>query len=619
MSVLGLLIFAIAQLGYGGLLREFGINKHLSWITSMIIQTLLLYLFAMLGYLKIGLNAVIIFGCIVELVRIILSFFQKGKIKLEGMHYFDFWMLSIGLILAHTLFNSTLLHYDNYSHWAVIVKYLLYQGHLPIASDSIISFTSYPPATALFITQFVKWVGFSDGTMLLGQFMLIWASFYAIFSVLRDRTRALNAFILCLMISVTNVFNIAIRMNNLLVDFVLPVVTAAAIAGIYTYRKKFKTACFLAIIFSAELLLIKNSGTMYVVMIGCYLWYTLMKNAKGHLLRRCSIGTLLTAISMTLGYLPFYWWSQHVKATFTAVSKHQISTQAYKSQLSNESSTVILKIGHKFIHQILSWNSLSTKGVILINVGLIVAWLITRIFLDKKNNLLATLIALDLSFVAYYISVFTMYIVSMPYAEAIKLDGSERYLSSMVILNLLLGAMSLVVAMDKAFYEQNISKRSLRSFSSIITKNIYQITALVLMIFSIIMMFSEINGIEYNNTLGKELLPVQLEKMAPQITKMNKTKILLVDPHPVDVDDYYTGYVGRYYFFSTKVIGQENFTMSMQQFKTTLNAYQYVVIPEWHRTFTVMTEKVYHQHLKTGIFKVTKNKLIRVKNIQPTN
>ncbi|WP_025023987.1 hypothetical protein [Companilactobacillus nodensis] len=616
MSVFGFIIFFIAQLGYAGGLREFGINKHLSWITGMIIQTLILYVFAMLKLLPFALNAVVIFGILIEVIRIVLLLVHKGHTKFEEMHYFDVWMMVIGIILGKTLVESPLLHYDNYSHWALIVKFLLFQGHLPTAGDSLISFTSYPPATALFITQFVHWVGFSDGAMLLAQFLLIWASFYAIFSVLRDRTRALNAFILCFIISITNVFNIAIRMNNLLVDFILPVVTAAGIAGIYTYRKKWKIACFIAFVFSDELLLIKNSGAMYVVMTGCYLWYTLMKNTKGNLFERIGKSSILSIPTMILGYLPFFWWNLHVKSTFAAVSKHQISSQAYKHQLSSESSTVILKIGRKFMHQIMSTNSLSTKGVILINIGLIIAWLIIRIFLDKKTNLFATLIALDLSFVAYYISVFAMYIVSMPYAEAIKLDGCERYLSSMVILNLLLGSMALVVAMDRAYFEQDISKRSLRSFYSIITKNMYQIMALVLMIFSVIMMFSEINGIEYNDTLGKEELPVQMKNLAPQITKMNHTKILLVDPHAVDADDYYAGYVGRYYFFSDKVTGQENFTMSQQQFKTTVNGYQYVVIPEWHRTFTVMTQKVYHQHLKVGIFKVTPNKLIRVKNIK---
>lgn len=162
-----------------------------------------------------------------------------------------------------------------------------------------------------------------------------------------------------------------------------------------------------------------------------------------------------------------------------------------------------MKIGNKFLHQIFSLNSLSTRGFLLVNLTLIIAWVVIRLYLKKPNNLLKVLLALDASFVAYYLSVFAMYIVSMPYSEAINLEGSERYLSSMVILNMLLATMALVVAMDRAMYEPDVSKRGIRSFKNIITKNTYQLSALVLALFSTILMFSEINGIKYRSTIGK--------------------------------------------------------------------------------------------------------------------
>src|SRR5699024_9404962 len=108
------------------------------------------------------------------------------------------------------------------------------------------------------------------------------------------------------------------------------------------------------------------------------------------------------------------WWNWHVKTTFP-ISKHQISAQAYSKQLNGESHTELLKIGHKFIEQIFSLNSLSTKGIILINVILIVAWLFIRLKEHHKNDLLGVVLLLDLIFVAYYVSLFGMYILSMPY------------------------------------------------------------------------------------------------------------------------------------------------------------------------------------------------------------
>ncbi|MCZ9311086.1 hypothetical protein PAF15_03740 [Weissella koreensis] len=300
---------------------------------------------------------------------------------------------------------------------------------------------------------------------------------------------------------------------------------------------------------------------------------------------------------------------------FKAVSKHEINAQAYKQQLAGESSQIIGKIGHKFLEQIFSLSSLSTKGVILVNLTLIIAWFIIRLCLKKRNNLLVSLIAIDLSFVAYYISVFAMYIVSMPYAEAIVLDGSERYLSSMVMLNMLLAGMILVIAMDKAMFEPRIKERGIRSYHSILSKKIYQNSGLFIIAFATIFMFSEINGLKFNQSLNKVQLPIQLSKMTHQNMQYNHNKVLLVDIHANDVENMYAGYVGKYYFFSDNVDARENFMMSNTDFNDILHRYQYVVIPEEHATFTAMIKKIYHQPIKTGIFKVTKHGLTHVNSI----
>lgn len=615
MSLLGLLIFSLAQIGYAGTLRRVGLNRYLVWITSIIVQTIILYIFAMLHFLTIGMRGVVIFGDILFIIRLLIILLKKSKLAFEGLHYFDAWMILMGVILGRIIYQSPLIHYDNYSHWAVIVKYLFTQGHLPIASDTIISFTSYPPAMALFITQFVTWTGFSNGGMLLGQFIVIWAGLYATFSVVRDRTRSTFTYIMCLIIALLNIFNIAIRMDNLLVDFVLPVIAAAGFAAIYTYRDSRWLQLILVFLFSSELFLIKNSGTMYIVMLGLYLIYIIARNTSGSWIKRWFFGIFQTAITIGLSYLPFLWWNTHVHTVFKAVSKHEINAQAYKQQLAGESSKIISEIGHKFLEQIFSLNSLSTKGVILVNLTLTIAWLIIRLCLKKRNNLLASLIAIDLSFIAYYISVFAMYIVSMPYAEAIALDGSERYLSSMVMLNMLLAGMVLVIALDRVMFEPRIENRGIRSYHSILTKKIYQNSGLVLIAFATIFMFSEINGLKFNQSLNQDQLPIQLSNMAQQNMNYNHHKVLLVDIHANDVENMYSGYVGRYYFFSDNLDARENFMMSNSDFNDILHRYQYVVIPEEHATFTAMIKKIYHQPIKPGIFKVTKQGLIPVNSI----
>jgi len=280
--------------------------------------------------------------------------------------------------------------------------------------------------------------------------------------------------------------------------------------------------------------------------------------------------------------------------------------------LNGESNAELIKIGHKFIQEITSFNSLSTKGIILINVVLIINWLFIRLYQQQKNDLLAMALLLDFTFIAYYISLFGMYILSMPYAEAIQLDGFERYMASTVILNLFIAAICLVRVIDRQQFEQNFQKRGTLAFKSALTKNVYQVTTLIVAFFAITMMYSEITGTKFTNEMNHNTLPLQMKRISKPWNHLNHQKVLIVDPEKIDVDDYYAGYVGRYYYFTDKAVGQENFMMTPELFKKTIESYQYVAIPETHQTFTTLTQKVYHQHIVTGLFKVTKHGLIRM-------
>ncbi|WP_100665666.1 hypothetical protein [Leuconostoc citreum] len=300
---------------------------------------------------------------------------------------------------------------------------------------------------------------------------------------------------------------------------------------------------------------------------------------------------------------------------FGGLSKHQVNLEAYQKQLGNETQNIISDIAQKFISQIFGGNSLSTKGLVLVNIILLVAWGIIRFGLKKKVAIVKVAMLLNTITFFYYLSLFIMYIVSMPYSEAIQIAGFERYMSSIIVFDLLISAITLSIIIDKTFYEQSIEKRDFHAFHSIMSKNIYQVSSLLLLLFSIIFMFSEINGTKYSNRMSVNTLPDQLKRIAKEEYTFNQKKILIVDPHKENISDQYTSVVGRYYFFNDTVIGRENFMMSSSDFYRTIQGYDYVVIPEWHRTFTVMVAKVYHQSIKTGMYKIEKSGLVKTNMI----
>lgn len=414
-------------------------------------------------------------------------------------------------------------------------------------------------------------------------------------------------------------FNINIRLNNLLVDYVLAVLTMAALVGTFVYRHRPRMQAAHVALFSGSLLLVKNSAAFFVAIIVSYYLYMLIHNTsakrwfkKALKVSGIWLGTLLVAT------LPFIWWEIHVKLTFTT-SKHEISASAYQSQLSNDGITGLLSIGQQFLKTIFSLSSLSTQGFLVLNILLIGAWAIIKYGCHHPNDLLKVIGWLDLISLLYYFSLLGMYVLSMPYDEAITLDGFERYMSTIVILNLFIGAIVLVRVIDETFYEQDFASRSPRNFQSIWTKNGYQLATFLVMFFAVIMMYSEINGTNFTNHYNRRTLPVMITKIAQLTTNLNNAKILIVDPQKVEVTTYYAGYLANYYFFTNNATGQAVFSKSATTFKKTINQYQYIAVPKYDKSFSHGMHKFYHQRISTGLFKVTNGHLRQLSTTSKIN
>lgn len=602
--IIGSLCFALSLIGYANVVEIAGFPRQLKWLVGVEIQILLLYFCAMVNLLKIGIWIVLLIGILGEVVRLFLVLSKKWQptFEQERWHLYDLFMVLVGFWFIWQLARSPLIHYDNYSHWAVMVKYLYYQGHLPIAGDKIISFTSYLPGTSLYIDYFVNLVGFGSGRMLIGQFIIIWSALFTIFSVMPDHTRRLNQGILCLAIGLTMIANISIRTNNLLVDYVLACVTSAGFAGIWVLRDKAKLCFSYLFLTSSTLLLVKNSGPFFAAVLLIYA-LTQVKGAKEK---------LKELLSSALSFIPFGIWQWHVKAVFAAHNNHAINLSSYEKGTSTANWQ---QLGERVLHHLFNINTASSREWLLINIYGLVLWFVCVKVLDRKLPILRYLFGIDFIIAMFYLSLYWLYAASMTPSEARTLNGFERYMSTVIVIGILVMAMVTVVSIDRCLYEQNHEKRNLRSYSSIVTKRIYQLSTLVVFVFAGIAISSEINGLAFNMHLFKKEMPVRISKIAKEETHYNHHKILLLDAEKVNVDDDYDYYVGRYYFFSDKVTAREAFMMSNKEFKKYVNSFEYVALPVKHQTFQLMAKRVYHQNLTLGLYKVEKNKLVKVNKL----
>lgn len=600
--VLRFFLFCLSTYGYRIYIeRKFGYPSKLSLIVIFCANIIVLYIASLLGFLSGTAIAMFLIGLLLFSVNLF-RHKNDSKIRLFSLDLTRIWMVGYFLIFSVILLQSSLVHYDNFSHWAVIVKYLITEASLPTATTGIISFTSYPIGSSLFVYYVTLIVGYHEGVMLLGQFMLIMAALYSLFSVIRDSSRTLMTSSLFLTIALFNYFNIAIRMNNLLVDFILPLLALAAVSGIYVLRKNFLLSSIHTILLLSVLAIVKNSGLFFVVIVLLYYLYTSIKNfnkeqSKIILLVVGTGSTVMFSIST------FILWEVHVKNTFTEeVSKHSVNISSYQDIFAEKTNEITTQIIHTFTSTVIDWHSLSTQGIIFVNVIFIGAYLIIRVGFKRKNSLIKMLFLTDAIVILYYIGILGMFLFSMPIEEALVLAGFERYASSMVIFSLGILSITLVQEMDSLLYEQTIAMRNHRSYKSIKTKKYYQYSSILLLFFSTGLILSESNGMMFSNKNYENEIPYLIKNITGDNQVLNNASYLIVSADKESIDSYYTQYVGKYYLYSNQVDAIENFIISDEEFISTLSNYDYIVVIDEHYTFNALAKKILNINIKQQVY-----------------
>lgn len=157
------------------------------------------------------------------------------------------------------------------------MKYLLLAGELPGAETALLPFRDYPPGSSLFVAYICRYMGHSQGQMLLAQNSLLLACFLAVFGVVRERRRFLLYSFLGMGLSLLSYLNLTVRINNLLVDFLLPLLALSSMA--YSRRKENNLRlCAGQILLLGFMGIVKDSGLFFAGAAGIYAFWRPMRN-----------------------------------------------------------------------------------------------------------------------------------------------------------------------------------------------------------------------------------------------------------------------------------------------------------------------------------------------------
>lgn len=610
-SVIGCMLIFISIVGYSlWIHKRLDISLYIVPIWSIAVISLCIYFSGFLGWMLIVSYLLFVIG---------IGLFVYQCLHLHKIYWDDYPLLIIVIcflfifiVFMILTFTTKMIHYDNYSHWMLVVKELLITDHFITADNLMIEFTNYPLGSASFIYYVCKIAGHAQGVMLYAQSLVIFSCFLAMFSIIKEKKRLLLMAFLAAGLCILSYFNLTVRINNLLVDFLLPIIALAAVSASYCYRNEADKALLANFPLLALLTIIKSTGIIYVVIALVYLGYIVFKNTwkNARIQDEGKIKMLVTTfVKLIIGcvfiFIPYLSWQNYVADEFSQVeNKFELTSDKLSSVYAGKTIEDVYEIIELYKTTLLDVHQRATQGIIFYHVVVLAACSAAYVLFKKKWKLYKLLLWLDLVLVAYFIGILLMYIYSMPLDEAIYLAGYERYASSIVIF--FAGALTIGATCDleASFHYRLDEVEKYKAFKSITTKKMYNIGTTICLMFIYLMMSSELNGIQYNNEIYTDSFVALTEEIVGdswQEVDLNRYLIYVSD-NDAQLTSYYAQYVTRYYLRSPYVDGICMFYED--NMLNLLSQYDYLIVFEIDDDLVSLMKKYFDISISTGIYKI---------------
>lgn len=329
-------------------------------------------------------------------------------------------LLLLLLILAVYLKGKIFSHYDNFSHWALVVRRMLEVNRYPNFEDTLIVFQEYPLGSATYIYYFAKLINPSESIQMLAQSYMMLAAVLPLYSFVKKNQAAVSI----VFISFVNyVLLDNIKITDLLVDTLLPLVGVCGLLFTYLHcKEEGKLSFYFSAFYMIQLVQIKNSGIFFVAFIVIQLLLCAWKK-KEYL--HGIIGAVLPFLSLIL-------WQKHCKYVFSsaATSKHAMTVENYKSVFGDKTPEDIRLICTSMFQFVVTYKEVwITAGI-----GALIGILILLARKKRVGNMFRKTVGFSLIlYAAYQLGMLAMYLFSMPGWEATHLASIDRYTKTILI------------------------------------------------------------------------------------------------------------------------------------------------------------------------------------------
>ncbi|MCA1065859.1 hypothetical protein QTG56_21765 [Rossellomorea sp. AcN35-11] len=436
MSSIVSFLFLFASLSGWGLLAFNRIKVHIAFIPIFIFSSITTVVFCagLINIMPLAVNLIYYSGLI--LFGVYLFLFVKRKQPLKPLLHpgiIVFALMLAGMIVY--LKGLILTHYDNFSHWGLIVREMSLLDGLP-DSSTIVTFQNYPPGSAVFIYFILSVLGKHESYALMAQAFLVLSSIVTMFYFSKWTRPA------ALVLTMTAGFSLLLvnwgSFYNLLVDILLGLTALASIIVAYYYRDDWKKQLIVNTPILILLMLLKDSGKIFlafnVILIFSFIYYhylhkQLITKEAGRI--ACHALFWLIGLPMFLNYL---WLKYTIKAYQTGYGANKFAVTPGKVTNNEKSPQFMDTIGTQLWKAATNIESNNVKALVILNVIAVILLIFVFVFQRQLSKLLLFSLAMSNgSYLLYMLSLYFMYVFLMPEFEASRLAGFGRYQSTIII------------------------------------------------------------------------------------------------------------------------------------------------------------------------------------------
>lgn len=529
--ILKFVLFYMSNWGIWEFIRKkTKVNVHFLPIICCTSQILVLFICGLLNCLKYG--AVIIYGT--GLLYAIYLFYKEKTNAIKPYLTAGYLFLCVFFaICIFALRGKVLTEYDDFTHWGMMAREILYINQYPTFKNPVIWLQTYPPGTATYIYYYSFFTENTESIWLLAQTYITLTCILCIFAFLNKN----YIFWIIPIFVLANHILVVSGIYDLLVDTVLPMVGIAGLLFlIYEYNegenKKKPYILLFTVPFTASVVLIKNSGLLFAVFICAGIVLLLMKDRKLSLKPEkepCKVVSGLLALAAP--FITFFLWNRHFKYVFDDASstKMAMTSGYYKSIVTEKTIEEISGI----LKEIFIKAFTEVKCIHYFACIIILSMMV--IYISRKtNNTLKMLLVTCIIYIIYTIGLAGMYVFSMPRTESVKIRSFDRYQTT-VLVYILFAWFAYVAGVLS-----NMEKKHLLIISISLYASLMLVWRTVYPEFSVFFKHSEWNVERY-----------AFENMKTQYNINPDESYMVFIPRDIDIG--YIGFLSRYIFHSADV------------------------------------------------------------------